>query len=71
MHVVLIVFVMLIIVHIELVCFSTKERKQAGFVPRRRPVQLEPGLEQVPGIERMRVIEPYASGIGPSILVAR
>ena len=60
-----------IVMHVELVCFSTKERKQAGLVPRRGLVDLEPGFDQVLGIERVRVIEPYASGIGPPVLITR
>ena len=49
----------------------TLKRKQAGLIPRHRPVQLEPGFDQVPGIERMSVIQSYAPGISPPILVAR
>ena len=66
MHVVIVMIVM----HVVIVCFSTKEREQLVLVPRRRLVDLEPGFDQVLGIERVRVIEPYASGIGPPVLVA-
>ena len=63
--------IMPVMIHVELVCFSAKEREQLVLVPRRRPVDLEAGFDQMLGIERIRVIEPYAPGISPPILIGR
>ena len=52
-----------------MVVVSAKEREQLVLVPRRRSVELEAGFDHVLGIERVRVIEPYTSGIGPPILI--
>ena len=59
---------MVIIVHIEH-AFLTSKGIQESLVLRRRPVELEPGLDQVLGIDRIGVIEPDAPGIGPPVLI--
>ena len=70
MVVVMIHVMVVVMVHVVVVV-STKERKQLVLVPRRRPVELEAGFDHMLGIERVRVIQPDAPGIGPPILIGR
>jgi len=60
-----------VVIHVVIVIISAKERKQLVLVPRRRPVELEAGFDHMLGIERVRVIQPDAPGIGPPILIGR
>ena len=66
MHVVVVVMV---VMHVVLVFFLTTKGIQERLIFRRRPVELEPGFDQVLGIDRIGVIEPDAPGIGPPVLI--
>ena len=63
------IHVMVVVMIHVMVVVSTKEREQLVLVPRRRSVELEAGFDHMLGIERVRVIQPYAPGIGPPILI--
>ena len=65
---VLIMMPILVLVHIEYATLTSKGI-QESLIFRRRPVELEPGFDQVLGIDRIGVIEPDAPGIGPPVLI--
>ena len=71
-HVVVVIMihvVIVIMIHVVIIIFFTSKGIQESLIFRRRPVELEPGFDQVLGIDRVGVIEPDAPGIGPPILI--